>query len=202
MCIRDSLCPAPDPVFALLRSHIIDFIEGQKSNLDGMYQYPSAFISSLTHSLTFLGSQDSRPPQIRLEILLARIDLLDELWSALRDILETSPRAQLVEASSASSLLARVASIEKSKAKEEYQGLSAGDMEKILYALDTFAAKSSRWAQEIESLLENRPDKEDKGKIATAGPEPVSYTHLDVYKRQNLRWDDAFEPKEQFPGHV
>lgn len=185
------LCPAPDPVFALLRSHILDFIEGQKSNLDGMYEYPSTFISSLTYSLTFLGSQDSRPPQVRLEILLAKVDLLDELWSALRNILETSPRAQLVEARSASSLLARVAGIEKSKAEGEYQGLSAGDMEKILCALDTLAAKSSRWAQEIESLLESRPDKEGKSTIATAGPErytSVLETELGVSLDELLNW--------------
>ncbi|MBP8613950.1 MAG: DUF885 family protein [Firmicutes bacterium] len=210
------LMPAPDPVFALLRSHIIDFIEGQRSNLDGVYQYPSTFISSLTNFLTFLGNQDSRPPQARLEILLARVDLLDALWSALRSILETSSRPQLVEASSACSLLARVASIEKSKAQRMYQGLSGSDMEKTIAALDAFETRGHGWAQEIGVLLENRSDDKDKGDIVTVGPEryrSVLETELGVSLDELLDWyeEEVEKTRSEFvetaanlnlPGHT
>ncbi len=151
-----SSLPAPDPVFAILKSHFIDFIQSQQSSLDGMYEYPSSFISSLTYFLTFLGGQDSRSAGERAKILINRINLVDNLWAALTEFFPKTSTTQLKEVKAACEMLSQVAAIEKSKVNKEYQGLSQKDMDNVSKSVGTLAAKAHLWAQEAGRTIENR----------------------------------------------
>jgi len=210
-----SALPAPDPVFKILKSHFTDFIEGQQSNLDGLYDYPSTFISSLTNFLTFLGGKDSRSAEERSKILVKRATFLDPLWSALLEIFHHTSRAQLVEAVSACSLLGRVVAIEKSKASQQYEGLSEKNLQTVERTLELFAEKAEAWANELGRLIEQKPAKNDDSNLVTVGPDRyrvILDKELGVSLDELLSWyeDEVEKTRAEFvetaanlnlPGH-
>jgi len=74
--------PAPDPVFSILKNHFNEYLKGQMSNLEYMYQEPSGFIAGITRFLGFIGRKDSRFAEERAFILERRLHQIDELWNA------------------------------------------------------------------------------------------------------------------------
>src|SRR5690554_6875148 len=73
--------PAPDPVFALLKSHFAEFLQGQLSSLKALGERPRMSIGGLTGFIDFMARKDSRSAEERLALLHTRLGQADELWA-------------------------------------------------------------------------------------------------------------------------
>lgn len=172
---RVTSLPAPDPVFAILKSHMLDFLDGQMSMLQGMFDYPSSFVGAVTHFISSIGGQDSRSAGERLKILLRRLSLLDDLWSAVRDLLPGAAAGQVTAVRDAARTLSKIAAAQKVQVPRQYEGLSDKDLSSAAEALDALSAKAAAWTDEAGKIAEASPG---AGSADLAGAGPVRYREV------------------------
>ncbi|MGI6642912.1 MAG: DUF885 family protein [Bacillota bacterium] len=167
--------PAPDPVFAIIKSHMIDFIEGQGSALQSCFEHPSGFIRSLSHLVKYMGGKDSREPGERSKIVVNRLSQIDNLWSGVRTLLPDTPLAKLKDVKSACDLVVKTATEAKRELASQYKGLSEQDLDAIARSYDMLSAKASDWSKETGNLIEQRPKESLPAEKAVLDTDPDRY---------------------------
>lgn len=188
--------PTPDGVYRILRSHLIDFIEAQRSTLQSTFEHPASYLSSLTNFLTYMGNKDSRGAGERSAILLHRLGQVDDLWAALRQILPAVPTNRLRDVLENCAMLQLVTSQARAQVAEHYAGLSEGDLETVRRALTQLIGKADGWSRELRQLLEQRPAEAATGSDAPLHMDRERYRmvldqELGVSLDELLSWYDS-----------
>ncbi len=167
--------PAPDPVFAILKSHITDFLEGQGSALQSSFEHPSGFVSSLSYLLNYMGGKDSREPGERAKVVINRLSRIDELWSGVKTLFPGTPTSKLKDVKGACDMLTRVTGLARSTIPQQYQGLSQDDLDAMARCYDMLRAKASDWSEEVGRLVEERPRESLPPEKAVLDTDPDRY---------------------------
>lgn len=149
--------PAPDPVYGILRRHMVDFIEAQRSTLQSTFEHPASYLASLTNFLTFMGSKDSRDAATRAEVLLHRLAQVCDLWNAVRAILVTINPGRLRDVQEGCAMLQLVAEQSLAQAGLHYTGLSSGDLDRVRQGLTRLIDQARVWGEEVAGLMRAAP---------------------------------------------
>jgi hypothetical protein len=79
-------------VYSILRSHLIDFIEAQRSTLQSTVEHPASYLAGVDKLPYFYGTQgDSRAAGERVSLLLNRLQQVDGLWDSVSGLLPAAP---------------------------------------------------------------------------------------------------------------
>ena len=146
--------PAPDPVYALLKTHFSEFIQGQLSGLQSLGARPGLSIGALTGFIDFMARKDSRPAAERLAILHTRLDQADELWAGLAGELENIEGAAVRQLADACGILGRVAVLAAENINEHFPEIPEQARKEMSNKLLTLADKSSQWQKQAAKLTE------------------------------------------------
>ncbi len=193
---RAEALPAPDPVFSLLKSHILDFIGAQRSSMQSSYEHPAGFIASLTNFLTYMGDKDSRDPDERARILQNRLSQVDDLWHGMRSIFPAAATGKLRDVAEGCQTLQRVSSIALANAAKHYAGLNERDVVVVAKSLDRLRDKAAMWTIEIAEAIESRPPESAAGTAAALNTDPERYRmvldqELGVSLDELLSWHES-----------
>ena len=150
---------APDPVYLLLRTHMLHFIESQEMNTATAFERPSRYISQFTQNVSYLCRKDSRPAQERADILIARLSQAPRVWEGVHEWLAYAPTHYIQEAASACSILEGTVSKEFRFVDSSFalpNGRGSDIAEHVKDAMVQLVAYSRRWKKELDELLEKK----------------------------------------------
>ncbi len=150
--------PEPSPVYALLKNHFVEYLEGKRAALDSSFEAPGGFVGGISRFVGFIGRKDSRFAEERAHVLLRRLGQVDELWEAVQALIPSTKTVQLKGLAMACDSLVNICQINKPKVDEFYAGLPDSKIGDISAALDKLAAKASQWSQTVKRALEDRTD--------------------------------------------
>ena len=156
---RISSLEAPDPVYKLLRQHMLHFLESQEMNTAAAFERPSRYISQFTQNITYLCQKDSRPAHERADIIADRVSQAPQVWEGVREWLEEAPTHYLQEAASACSILEATLSKEFHSVDTHFAmpvKKSEDTAERVKEAIVQMVAYSRRWKKELDQLLEKK----------------------------------------------
>ncbi len=162
---------APDPVFSILKNHFDEYLKGQASNLEYMYQEPSGFIGGITRFLGFIGRKDSRFAEERAFILERRLGQLDELWNAVKALLPNVSSESALRTARACETLSMIADLNKSRVNQHYEGLPDSTLNRLAGLLGQIAQKALEWANEAKQISAAKESTTD----TTAEPDIEGY---------------------------
>jgi uncharacterized protein (DUF885 family) len=148
---------APDPVFSLVKDHLVEFLQGRISGVESSYLHLNRFIGAQTRLVDFSTRQDSRPASKRAEVLEARFGQMDAVWDGVKNLLGNVPVDKIREVVRACEVLDTVATAAVAKIDERYEGLSTGERAKLLAGLQDLAAKARVWKSQAEQEAASRP---------------------------------------------
>ncbi len=193
---RAKVLPAPDPVYQILRNHLIDFIQAQRSTLQSTFEHPASYISSLTNFVTFMGNKDSRSADERARVLLHRLDQVNDLWAAVNKMLPTAPGNKLRDVVNDCEMLQLVSVQSRAKTEAHYSGLGSSDLDSVQRALADLIAKAEAWRGEAGKLLGTRPQEAAVGTDAPLNMDRERYRmvldqELGVSLDELLSWYDS-----------
>lgn len=188
--------PTPDPVYGILHNHLIDFIEGQRSTLQSMFEHPASYISALTNFVTFMGSKDSRDAATRAEVLLHRLGQVTDLWNAVRAILGTISPGRLRDVQDGCAMLQLVASQAYAQVVSHYEGLSLADLERVRQGLSRLIEQAKAWGGEIAEMTLGAPIESATGSDAPLNMDRERYRlvldqELGVGLDELLAWHES-----------
>lgn len=187
---------APDPVLQILNSHIVDFIEAQRSTLQSTFEHPASYVSSLIDFLPFMGSKDSRSAEQRASVLLHRLGQADSLWAGVQAILPTVATGRLRDVFDNCAMLRLVGTQSLAKVGEHYGGLTNSDQDKIQHGLADLVGKAKAWSDQVARLVESRPREAAAGSEAPLNMDRERYRmvldqELGVNLDELLSWYDS-----------
>ncbi|MGI6357161.1 MAG: DUF885 family protein [Bacillota bacterium] len=188
--------PAPDAVYSILRSHLIDFIEAQRSTLQSTVEHPASYLAGLTNYLTFMGRKDSRAAGERVSLLLNRLQQVDGLWDSVSGLLPAAPTNRLQDVIDNCATLQLVSQQCHHQVEQDYQGASDEDLRRTQAALAELADKAGRWQQTVGRLVEARPAEAAVGSDAPLNMDRERYRmvldqELGVSLDELLSWYDS-----------
>ncbi len=157
---RAQKLPAVDDVYALLKTHFIEYLGGKQAAFEASFESPSGFIGGITRFIGFMGRKDSRFAEERAHILVRRIGQVDELWNAVRTLIPQTKTLNLKGLAIACNSLVEICGINKPKIPEFFAGLPDSQLDEIATSLDTLAAKATAWSAEVQKVVEGREDKD------------------------------------------
>ena len=170
--------PAPDPVYALLKTHFSEFIQGQLSGLQSLGARPGLSVGALTGFIDFMARKDSRPADERLKILSTRLEQADELWAGLAGELENIEGTAVRQLADACGILGRVAALAAENISEHFPELPEQARKEMSNKLLTLADSSSQWQKHALS------------RTNTQTKEPAASFKLDEEYYRQLLLDD------------
>lgn len=82
--------PAPEPVFALLRGHMRDFLDGEALRINNYFGRAASAIGELSWKIEHFAGVDSRPDAEKVDVLRAQLAAVPDIVSATRALLTTA----------------------------------------------------------------------------------------------------------------
>ncbi len=150
---RAEALPAPDPVFALLKGHFVEYLKGQKSGLESRYAQPSQFVGGIVRFIGFMARKDSRFAEERAFILERRLRQADELWNSVRVLLPAAGTGGIKQLVSSCDMLGFVCDLNKGRVPENFAGVPDSTLNSLAAILTETARKAAEWAEEAKSAL-------------------------------------------------
>lgn len=147
--------PTPDPMYEILKEHLMQFLLGRVSLVDTTYARPARFIGSQTRIVDYISRQDSRPAEERLDVLNKRLDQMDAVWAGVRSVWGQVPREAVADIGRACEVLAKVSSNVRARIPQYYAFASQSAMDLLARRLEDLAEKSMRWRAEAEAESRN-----------------------------------------------
>ncbi len=183
--------PAPDPVFSILKNHFNEYLKGQMSNLEYMYQEPSGFIGGITRFLGFIGRKDSRFAEERAFILERRLHQIDELWNAVIALLPNVSEQSIQRLVNACETLNMISNLNQSRVNQYYEGLPDSTLNRLSNILGQTAQKALQWRDEAKKVLA-----EKEGVTGTSTPDTESY-RLILQEQYGVKLDELLKWHEE-----
>lgn len=147
--------PAPDPVFALLKSHYAEFLQGQLSSLKSLGQRPRMSIGGFTGFIDFMARKDSRSAEERLALLHTRLGQADELWAGLSGELDQVGAAAVAQLADACGILGRVAGLTAENIAGHFPDMPEHVQRDMANKLLSLADKSANWQRQAATLAKS-----------------------------------------------
>ncbi|MBP8613948.1 MAG: DUF885 family protein [Firmicutes bacterium] len=178
LLVENGELEAPDPVFEILKNHFDEFIREQISHLKRMFNGPSSFISSISNTIDYYSRKDSRSSSERAEILLSRLDKVDEVWSGIRNLLPSTAIDEVSQMADVCDTLSTVAEKMVPRVPELYGGMSEKLTHKVQSELERVSKRAKGWEQEVKEFVAGSKGHPLEGE-AVSGRDPVEeYRYL------------------------
>ena len=75
---------APDPVYCILKTHFLDYLQAMKDRVEGQFRNPAGRICSCTWGFSFLMRCDRRPLKERFDDFLRRAANQETVWETVK----------------------------------------------------------------------------------------------------------------------
>ncbi len=145
--------PQTDPVHRLMVDHFREFLSDRISSLKSSLDRPASFVGSLTSYIDFVVRKDSRPPEVRSELLRNRLTRGDEVWNSILTLFDTTKVKHLQEVRDSCLILAKSASLAASLLPDHFTGLSLSELARTENCLNELSGKALSWAKETDARI-------------------------------------------------
>ncbi|HOQ03559.1 MAG TPA: DUF885 family protein [Bacillota bacterium] len=170
--------PQPDPVFSLLKSHFLEFLEGHISGVASSFENPDWFVGRETYLLDFNSRQDSRPAHVRLQVLSARLSQLDAVWEGVKSLFPTVHPDKIQETAQACKVLQTIAGNVASKVPSYYGDLDLDVQNDLAERLSELVSKARSWEAESYRAAQDRATLGDLSELTEAKIDPERYGEI------------------------
>ncbi len=146
----------PDDVFDMLREHMIDFLNGQKMELQYAYERPSRHMGAFLETFCYFSRMDSRPEVQKAEILLKRFSQADDVWRGVTTWIDSVSFLNLQELVYDMQTYIDIIEGEITRVPEYFPGLGERRQGEIVRAARTLAEKISGWILFVQTLMQEK----------------------------------------------
>lgn len=199
LCERAKNIEAPDPVYALIKSHLNDYLGAMKERVEGQFKNPAGRLLSCTWGFSSLMRTDRRPLQERFDDFLLRSQNQKTIWETVKPFLPDVEQDQLDRfASGLSSTMQDLKWIAE-EVPDWFTPLGDGAVKKAQNALIDLADDMAGWQQYVrEELIKGEakksdevPDTERVVKLEEAEYRRILKEELGVELDELLSWYDS-----------
>lgn len=145
---------APDGVYAIIQQQIRNFLSSLSRSFDSLYARPSKHINGLIYAFSACGRKDSRPDELRADVLLHRYGEIDALWAAIAPRLEHTDPIYLQELVTTIDTCIRTMKFEQAHLAETFGGLA--DHTALYNAMETLCQKAEGWREQTKAVIVKR----------------------------------------------
>ena len=152
---RLTALPEPDPVFALVKAHMQDYMQATQAGLAARYTQPGRSIGGAMWMYESLYSQDSRAQDVRARTATEMLEKAPALFAAMDEWLGTVSPFRLMEALGAARNNVAVFTRYASQVAEHFPGLDETAAKALAAGLEGFAACNAQLIPKLEALLKD-----------------------------------------------
>ncbi len=156
--LRDKVknIPKTNDVNDILREHFVDFIDKQELSLKQMYERPSEHVNIFLRTFRQAVRYDSRPDNIKAEILIERFKQADKVWAGLLTWIDKVSPLYLRELIDVCNLYINTMEVETKRLSEYFPSLNDNQLNEVLKAVQELSNKMENWKKDIKEIMSSK----------------------------------------------
>lgn len=150
---RIEALPAPDSVYALLKSHFIDFCDSRARLLKSLYDRPYKHVDLFVYTFNDMSRKDSRPDSIKAKIIRERFIQADNVWNGIKSWLSSVPPLFLREFADNCKIFINTTAYHIPLLSKYFPALSDTELQTLKDSMNELSVKMKHWSEYALSLL-------------------------------------------------
>ena len=197
LMFRCELLSAPDEVFAIMKEQISNFLQAQKLSLKGCFDRPMKTISNFTYAFQTYGRKDCRDDETRADILIAKYNMAEEVWSGIREWLNDVSSLYLQECIFTIGTMDRTLKFELTELDKTFPALSSDKKQMLIDSINALLRSAENWKAEANEILtkkgvvaKNETTEEDTIKFEESYYRDLLHNELGVNLDTLIEWHE------------
>jgi len=162
---RAACIERPDNVYSLIQSHIIDFLDEKKIELENLFKRPARYIGTFFGTFYSLVRKDSRPDDEKAEILITRYSQANEVWKGIKTWINDVSVLNIQEFISDCKLFIDTMEVEIPRVRGYFSNLDEAKTDELIKQIRNLCGRMTEWIEHAEAVA---------GKKGMEAPEETS----------------------------
>lgn len=144
----------PDDVFALIKSHMTDFIMAQRVELKSIFERPSKTLAQFMYSFNNAVRNDSRPDGQKVAILIDKYSQADRIWVGIQTWLMDVSLTYLKELIDTCQIFIDTMDVEIPRVPLYFPHINDKQHKEFIQSIQELASKMGQWKDQAKDMIQ------------------------------------------------